>query len=128
MCTKWMTSDSTIADLDDSMRETLMNYLSEKTKSGFRLLCMAYKDMGDSQEAYGKDPPETDLTLLGITAILDPLRPEVPHSVKICKGAGIKVVVVTGDHKATAKFIAASCGIYKEENKGVVMEATEFRA
>jgi len=128
ICTKWMKADSTVVDLDDTTRAEIEKYLDTKTKSGFRLLCMAYKDMGTSGGSYTGAAPEDGLTLLGITAILDPLREEVPHAVKTCQRAGVKVIMVTGDHKDTAQHIAGNCNIYRVEEEGVCIEASIFRA
>jgi len=126
LCSNWMNGDSVVAPLDDTTRQEILTYLSSKTKQGFRLLLMAYKEMPQDME-YTTETPDEDLTLLGVTAILDPLREEVPDSVESCRKAGIKVIMVTGDHKDTAQHIAGKCGIYHADQDGVVMEASEFR-
>jgi len=127
LCDKWMDGESQVKPLDDATRADLTAYLDKKTKSGFRLLCMAYKDMGTGSGPHGADAPDDNLTLLGVVAILDPLREEVPLAVKKCQGAGVKVIMVTGDHKDTAQHIAEDCGIYRPSEEGVVMVAAEFR-
>ena len=55
--------------------------------------------------------PRQMLTFIGLLALIDPHRPEVPFAVKDCKSAGIQVVMVTGDHPITAKAIAKNVGI-----------------
>lgn len=67
---------------------------------------------------------ESDLSLLAITGIKDPLRAGVKESVASCKAAGIKVRMVTGDNLLTARQIAKECGIF---NGGVVLEGSQWR-
>eukprot|EP01120_Amphizonella_sp_Union-15-10_P014954 TRINITY_DN7486_c0_g7_i1.p1 TRINITY_DN7486_c0_g7~~TRINITY_DN7486_c0_g7_i1.p1 ORF type:complete len:1045 (-),score=272.60 TRINITY_DN7486_c0_g7_i1:55-3144(-) len=77
-------------------------------------------------------PPEeedmdTDLTLIGIVGIEDPIRKEVPGAVEACKAAGITVRMLTGDNILTAKTIAKRCGILDEESGGIAIEGPKFR-
>jgi Ca2+ transporting ATPase len=70
---------------------------------------------------------KSSLTLLCIFGIKDVLRQEVPESVRICRKAGIKVRMVTGDNKLTARAIAKECGIIESGNEySLVMEGKEF--
>ena len=65
--------------------------------------------------------------LMGIFGIADVIRPEVPHAVFLCKAAGIKVRMVTGDNKDTARAIALQCGIIeKDDPNALVLEGPEF--
>ena len=57
---------------------------------------------------------EEDLTFIGIMGIIDPPRVEVKHAINTCHEAGIRVIMITGDHKLTAKAIAKDLGIYKK--------------
>lgn len=127
LCSSYMTSDGSAKTIDEAMRKSLEDYLSSKTGEGFRLMVMAHKTQATGSWDASGQPPEKDLTLLAVTAILDPLREEVPEAVRMAKGAGVKVLMVTGDHKDTAKYIAGQCGIYIEANGGIVMEAVDFR-
>lgn len=75
---------------------------------------------------------ETDLIVLGVTGISDPIRPEVPDAVRKCKEAGVIVRMVTGDVKDTAIAISKKAGILDEDydyeaDKHVVMTGAEFR-
>ena len=69
---------------------------------------------------------ERDMILLGIFAIADPIRPEVPKAVQQCQISGIMVRMVTGDNLNTARFIAKECGILQPG--GVIMEGSDFRS
>ena len=73
---------------------------------------------------YGFDPDEenfplTGLRFLGLMSMIDPPRAAVPDAVSKCRSAGIKVIMVTGDHPITAKAIAKSVGIISEGNETV---------
>ena len=63
---------------------------------------------------------ETDLTLTGLVGMLDPPRPEAAESVALCRSAGIRPVMITGDHPLTAEVIARRVGIIHEEGESVL--------
>lgn len=72
--------------------------------------------LGDDRDTFPQDIPHTEhiftkLCYVGMMAMIDPPRPQVPPAVEICKTAGIRVIMVTGDHPITAKAIAAKVGI-----------------
>jgi P-type E1-E2 ATPase len=71
---------------------------------------------------------ETSLTLIGLTGIEDPVRPEVPAAVAQCQSAGVRIIMVTGDNLDTAKSIAKSCNIYREDEGGIALEGKTLRA
>ena len=77
-------------------------------KAGMRVLAFAYKELDEFERV--KD----DLIFLGICAMLDPPRKEAKAAVKMCRAAGIKTVMITGDSKFTAKAIAKNVGIYRK--------------
>ena len=93
-------------------------------KSGLRVLAMAYRPLdlvGDEPDA---DEIETDLTFLGLVAMHDPPRPEVAEAVNTAKGAGLRTIMITGDHAATAAAIAQQVGILRPE--GIVLEGASL--
>jgi Ca2+-transporting ATPase len=73
---------------------------------GFRVLALAYKE--------GESLGEEDLVFVGLTALLDPPREEAERAIRLCGESGIKVVMITGDHKMTAKAIAKELRIFEE--------------
>ena len=75
---------------------------------GLRVLALASRRVPD---AYDRTRLEEDLTLLGLVGLEDPFRPEVPAAIAKCRSAGIKVVMVTGDHPVTAEAIARQIGL-----------------
>ena len=69
---------------------------------------------------------ETELEILGVVGMMDPPREEAKTAVDLCKSAGIKPVMITGDHKSTATAIALRLGILSEENKNQVLNSSEL--
>lgn len=89
--------------------------------SGLRVLAFAWKEAGD--KAIEPDA-ENELVLLGLMAMMDPPRVDSAEAVLACKNAGIKPVMITGDHKITAKAIAREIGLYEEGDK--VLEGADI--
>lgn len=125
MCTSYLTKNGTDT-LTKQMQEDLKKVIEELASDGLRTLCIAYKELDEVKKEYST-APETDLTLIAIVGIQDPLRQEVPEAIRKCKGAGIIVRMVTGDNKLTARRIAKDCGIYDESKGHLVMEGPDFR-
>ena len=93
-------------------KDLVKDYCIELSSKGLRLLGFASKNI-TSLPCEG-EKIEEDLTFIGIMGIIDPPREEVKHAISTCKEAGIKVIMITGDHKLTAKSIAKDLGIYKK--------------
>lgn len=109
--------------------ERLSHYatvVEQMAGQGLRTLALAYRRLPENVDPYDIQGAQTNLTLLGVFGIEDPLRPGVVSAVKKCQEAGIRVMMVTGDHKETAKNIAAQSNIYKKGDR--VMEGIEFRS
>ncbi|MBU8541433.1 cation-translocating P-type ATPase [Falsiroseomonas tokyonensis] len=83
---------------------------AEMAGQGLRVLALA-----EARLAPGEPPPmkleEAALTFRGLVALADPLRPSVPEAVRLCRSAGIRIVMITGDHPATAAAIAGAAGL-----------------
>ena len=88
-------------------------------KNALRVLAMAYKYM--DHEPVGDEvlDLERDLTFVGMCGMIDPPREEAKHAVQKCKEAGIKTVMITGDHKITATAIAKQLGILENEDEAI---------
>ncbi|HEX5667438.1 MAG TPA: cation-translocating P-type ATPase [Chitinophagaceae bacterium] len=84
---------------------------TEWAAKGMRVLAYAYKTVDRIPEDFSYEKLESDLELAGMTAMIDPPREEVKAAIRECKTAGIKPVMITGDHPATAKAIAKDIGI-----------------
>jgi Ca2+-transporting ATPase len=94
--------------LDRPARERLISQVSKHTSDGLRVLGVARGTFrGTTMPA---SPREFDLQLLGFVCLADPLRADVPHALAECSQAGIRVVMITGDHPGTALAIATQAG------------------
>lgn len=95
----------------------------EMAGQGLRILALAKKEM-DAGADLERDGVESDLIFLGLVGMMDPPREEAKEAIKVCKAAGIKPVMITGDHKLTASAIGRELGILNEG--GRVLEGTEL--
>ncbi len=108
--------------LTNDIKEKLLKEIQTRATQGYRTLAIGYKkfeEIGDLK----REEVENNLTFLGYVSILDPPRPGVRESVEECESGGIKVVMITGDHPATAKTIASQMRIYKEGD--LIVEGAE---
>ncbi|HNS32865.1 MAG TPA: calcium-translocating P-type ATPase, SERCA-type [bacterium] len=82
--------------------------------SAMRVLAVAMRDVDKSTGSYESELVEKNLTFLGLIAMIDPPRPEVKDAVSMCRQAGIRSVMITGDHKNTGIAIARELGLFRE--------------
>lgn len=114
---------SEIRKITDEDRQTIEKQNLEFSRDGLRVLAFAYKEMEEEKELTLDD--ENNLTFLGLIAMMDPPREESKAAVADCIRAGIKPIMITGDHKITAAAIAKRIGILKDESEaceGAVIE------
>jgi len=112
--------DGEIKKLSPKEREELLKVSTEMASEALRVLAMAYKIIEpDNLEVFKENirQKRAKLVFVGITGMIDPPRPEAKQSVQLCKRAGIKVVMATGDHKLTAEAIAREIGILEPGSK-----------
>jgi calcium-translocating P-type ATPase len=113
--------------LDADRRAGVAGLTDSWAEEGLRVLALAGRELPRSgAEQLGRDEAERDLALLGLVAMVDPPRPEVADAVRLCHTAGIRLIVVTGDHGLTAKAIARRVGIGDEGT--VVVSGAELDA
>ncbi len=112
MC-KYQLTDGKIINLADIEREEILKSAHEMAKGALRLIAIAYKVV-DKEKTNLDVADLRGLTFSGIQGMIDPPREEVIDAIEKCKSAGIKVVMITGDHTETAKAIAKQIGFYKE--------------
>ncbi|MBW2484721.1 MAG: cation-transporting P-type ATPase [Deltaproteobacteria bacterium] len=101
ICTSYLDSDNKTQPLDDAFREKVSRQAEVFENEAYRVLAVA---MGEGES-------EEDLTLLGLVAIMDLPRAEVPKAVELCKRAGIRTMMITGDNAHTAAAIAKKIGM-----------------
>ena len=102
-----------IREIDDKDIENILEANNNLAKDALRVLGMAYKD-SDSEV---NESLESNLIYIGMVGMIDPPRPEVKSAIEKCKTAGIKTVMITGDHKITAIAIAKALGILEDESE-----------
>lgn len=92
------------------------------TGCALRVIAVAYKNLSKFNAKTDASSLESDLTFVGLIGMIDPPREEVKEAVSICKKAGIKPVMITGDHVLTAKAIAKELGILSNQNEAITGE------
>ena len=88
-------------------------------QGALRVLAVAYKDIDDLPSKVTAETVENNFVFVGLLGMIDPPRPEVKDAVAKCKIAGIRPVMITGDHKITALAIAKEVGIYQEGDQAI---------
>ncbi|MFX1374598.1 MAG: cation-translocating P-type ATPase [Promethearchaeota archaeon] len=102
-----------IKPLKNDLLEPLLELINIRAHQGYRTLAIAYKTV-DINDNPIRDEVEHDLIFLGFVSIMDPPRIGVKSSIEECQAGDIKIIMITGDHPATAETIASQMGIYKE--------------
>ncbi len=91
----------------------------EMSGNALRVLAVAYKEIDTVPENPTSDDLENGLTFMGLVGMIDPPRPEAKKAVEVCRKAGIKPVMITGDHVVTASAIAKELGIFAEGDMAI---------
>ncbi|MEW6735558.1 MAG: cation-transporting P-type ATPase [Acidobacteriota bacterium] len=115
--------EKSIEPLSLEMRENVLQAQESMASEGLRVLALAYRPV---PKKYDLDHLEEEMILTGLVGLEDPPRPEVPQAIKICREAGIKVIMLTGDNPHTAQAIAEEIGLVRS-NSPVVMTGDQLR-
>ena len=115
-CTQIKIGDRIQAIADDQ-RQQILDQNNELASRGLRVLGFAYRNFADLPEAGITIADESNLIWVGLVGMLDAPRPEVREAVKLCREAGIRPVMITGDHQLTAKAIAVDLGIAQKGDR-----------
>ncbi|MGM9629520.1 calcium-translocating P-type ATPase, PMCA-type [Butyricicoccus sp.] len=99
--------------------EAAQHITEQLSASALRVLAVAYKEIDHVPEAPAPEELENGLTFLGLVGMIDPPRAEAKEAVGICRRAGIKPVMITGDHVVTATAIARELGIFRDGDRAV---------
>ncbi|MFU8773796.1 MAG: cation-translocating P-type ATPase, partial [Anaerolineales bacterium] len=97
--------------LDDKWKERISKSNDELAQDGMRVLGVSFRSMKDLPQDISEEQVERDLVFVGLVGMIDPARPEAREAVDKCKSAGIRPIMVTGDHPLTANYIAKELGI-----------------
>jgi Ca2+-transporting ATPase len=114
ICSQAMGGDGT-RPMDESARQRWLARNNEIASDGTRMLALAFKQVADEDAR-----PYGDLTFVCLVGMADPPRADVRASIEACTSAGIRVIMITGDHSETARYVARAVGITSEDNAPVV--------
>ena len=99
--------------------EKARNITDSMSRDALRVLAVAYKVIDEIPETPSSENLECDLTFMGLVGMIDPPRPEAKDAVAVCRRAGIKPVMITGDHVITAQAIAREIGIFEDGDMAI---------
>jgi potassium/sodium efflux P-type ATPase len=111
--------DGRVEQLNENTRETILTKVEEYSNHAFRVMGFAFKNIEERANIFTLDAEEVEsgLCFVGLAAMYDPPRPEVEEAVLKCRSAGIRIIMITGDHSLTAMSVARKIGIADENTK-----------
>ncbi|MFA5389045.1 MAG: calcium-translocating P-type ATPase, SERCA-type [Candidatus Omnitrophota bacterium] len=102
--------------LEEKDKKAILAMNEKLASQAMRVLAIGYRNMDSVPESYNAEAIEKDLVFLGLVAMIDPAREEVKGAIRKCDTAGIKTVMITGDHKNTAIAIAKELGFFRSDS------------
>lgn len=117
-CTHY-TEGGKVKTFTEEKRSEILAKNKEFADKALRVLAAAYKTYTDIPTDQTPENLEKDMIFIGLTGMIDPVRPEVVDAIKECRAAGIRPVMITGDHKDTAVAIAKQLGIISDESQAL---------
>lgn len=120
---KYIFEAGKVVPITDQHKSKIMENNNKMAQSALRVLAVSYKELTNYNHDNLLDE-EQDLIFIGLTGMIDPPREEAKKSVEVCKRAGIRAIMITGDHKTTASAIGKQLGIIESENQS--MEGKEI--
>lgn len=117
-CTK-IFKNGEVSTLTDADRDAVLKKNKEFADRALRVLACGYKQLSCVPEDQSPDNIENELVFCGLVGMIDPVRPEVKAAIEECRGAGIRPIMITGDHKDTAVAIALELGIIKDKSEAI---------
>ena len=117
-CTKALVGGS-IVDISDDIRKNILDANKAMADKALRVLAAAEKLISEEPKVYDSDAVECELCFVGLVGMIDPVRPEVKPAIDECRSAGIRPIMITGDHKDTAIAIAMQLGIISDASEAI---------
>ena len=111
--------DGAVKPMTDEKREAIMAANKAMADKALRVLAVAKRDWSEKPADNTPEYLEQELVFLGLTGMIDPVRPEVKAAIEECRNAGIRPVMITGDHKDTAVAIAKELGIISDASEAI---------
>ena len=111
--------DGQIVAMNDKVKYTILAANKEMADQALRVLCSAYRKYNEKPASNEAADLEQDMIYLGLSGMIDPIRPEVKDAIVECNNAGIRAIMITGDHKDTAVAIANQLGIIGEGQEAI---------
>lgn len=108
-----------VVPFTDELRATVAAENKRMADKALRVLAVAYKNYGSEPGEYSPEALENDLIFIGLTGMIDPVRPEVKAAIEECRMAGITPIMITGDHRDTAVAIAMELGIISDPSEAI---------
>lgn len=118
LCTT-MLKDGVVVPLTDELRNEILEENKRMAGKALRVLAGSFKKHEKTPETWDAKELENNLTFIGLSGMIDPVRPEVLGAIKECKEAGIRAIMITGDHKDTATAIAMELGIIDDASQAI---------
>ncbi|WP_326717722.1 cation-translocating P-type ATPase [Vagococcus jeotgali] len=115
-----------IQPMDKAEEDLILQTNTGLAKQALRVLAMAYKIVDEIPNELSSESVETDLIFSGLVGMIDPERKEAAEAVRVAKEAGIRPIMITGDHRDTAEAIAVRLGILKEGQHNAVITGGEL--
>ncbi|MHA1849826.1 MAG: cation-translocating P-type ATPase, partial [Candidatus Thorarchaeota archaeon] len=123
LCTK-IYENGQVVPLTDEMRDSIVEINAGLAENALRILSFAYRPLEEEIPDWEPEKTERDLIFVGLIGMIDPPREEVTDAIALCKAAGIRPIMITGDHKLTARAVAVDVGLI--ERDGVVTTGAEI--
>jgi len=111
--------DGKIVDMTDEIKNKIKNKNKEYADQALRVLGAAYKEYDKEPNDFSADKIENNLIFIGFVGMIDPCRPEVYEAIKECRNAGIRPVMITGDHVDTAAAIGKDLNIIESSDQAI---------
>jgi len=108
-----------IMPMTQQIKDDVMSVNKDMASKALRVLALAYREYTDKPAFSSFDEVESKLIYVGLVGMIDPVRPEVKVAIEECRGAGIKPVMITGDHRDTAIAIGKELGILTDESQAI---------
>ncbi len=109
-----------VVEINDEIRAKAAEENTRMGNKALRVFAVAFKEYSAEPSVYESSELEYDMIFIGLTGMIDPVRPEVKDAIVECRGAGITPIMITGDHINTAKAIARELGILTDDSQAMM--------